>query len=207
MASLVKHKRYRVQIVGPKRQVTVPGLMMEDLRLEPGDFFEFTVASSRISKVSLLKPLPIDALPVDILELIRQADDERASDAGAHFSSPEALRRGLEAGRGGQADVKSCEFTRYRAQIIGAKRQMTIPEEMLRYLSIEAGDFLEFEISGSRIEEVRVLRLLAFQGLPSEVLDEIARANEELRTDGEKTSLKTLNELRATLERMLHKRE
>lgn len=67
---------YKLQIVSPKRQMTVPEPMMEALRLKPGDFIEFTVSDHCIVSARPSKTLPIDTLPDHVLDMIQRSRQE-----------------------------------------------------------------------------------------------------------------------------------
>jgi bifunctional DNA-binding transcriptional regulator/antitoxin component of YhaV-PrlF toxin-antitoxin module len=192
-------KHYRSQIVGPKRQLTIPDSMMKDLRLEPGDFLEFMLRDRQIEGVNLLKPLPIDSLPEEVLNQIRRANAEFERGAGEKFSSPNELKKKLarKAART-QVSTAAAAPTRYRIQIVGAKRQITVPERMMLDLALEPGDFLEFEIVGTTIRSVSRRKLVAIDRLPDKVLALIEEASSQLK-QGKARMFSGVQEIKAVL--------
>ena len=89
-------QKHLLQVVGPKRQMTVPEAMMSALRLKPGDFIEFTIADHQIAAARPCKPLPIDSLPDNILEMIQRARQEYAEGKFRSFEDLRTLEAELE---------------------------------------------------------------------------------------------------------------
>jgi bifunctional DNA-binding transcriptional regulator/antitoxin component of YhaV-PrlF toxin-antitoxin module len=85
-------KSFRIQIVGAKRQMTIPDEMMRDLRLDTGDMIGFTIRDHKIIDARPLKPLPIDMLSDEALESLRlQTAEEVRNGRFEDFSTPDEL--------------------------------------------------------------------------------------------------------------------
>jgi bifunctional DNA-binding transcriptional regulator/antitoxin component of YhaV-PrlF toxin-antitoxin module len=84
-------KRYRAQIAGAKRQLTIPPQMMAELRLESGDFIEFVVSGHRIVEAHPCKPIPITNLSTAVLDSLREGSNEFAAGECASYDSAELL--------------------------------------------------------------------------------------------------------------------
>jgi antitoxin component of MazEF toxin-antitoxin module len=70
MSDTTDKKIYSPQIVGLKRQMTIPAQMMKQLGLRPGDFIQFTVSGRRIVEARPVRPIPIDHLPDDMRKML-----------------------------------------------------------------------------------------------------------------------------------------
>lgn len=76
MNDIADKKVYSPQIVGPKRQMTIPPQMMKQLGLRPGDFVQFTVSGRKIVEARPVRPIPIDRLPDDMRRMLEEGTME-----------------------------------------------------------------------------------------------------------------------------------
>jgi len=84
---------YRGRLVS-KNQMTIPVQMQRDLRLAKGDELEFVVENGSIVKGNVLKPVPVNLLPNDVLEALLKRRDA----GGQLVLSSEETRRLAEEG-------------------------------------------------------------------------------------------------------------
>lgn len=82
---------FQAQIVGGKRQLTIPAKMMKQLGLKPGDFLQFTIRGKEIIRTAPCKVIPIDALPEEALRKIEQSAREIVAGRSTIFVSPAAV--------------------------------------------------------------------------------------------------------------------
>lgn len=67
----------------------------------------------------------------------------------------------------------------FRVKIV-AKRQVTLPHQMLLQLGLKEGDELEFTVAGGAIRGVRAFRSMPLDYFPPEALEMIDRRTKEL---------------------------
>ena len=75
----------------------------------------------------------------------------------------------------------------FRVKIV-SKRQVTLPQLMLRDLHLEEGDELEFEVESGKIRAVRALKVVPAEYFPPDVLEMIRQRRQEMAAginDGE----------------------
>jgi bifunctional DNA-binding transcriptional regulator/antitoxin component of YhaV-PrlF toxin-antitoxin module len=66
----------------------------------------------------------------------------------------------------------------FRAQIVGSKRQMTVPIEIMKYYRLQIGDFLEFFIEEGRLR-AEPLKLMPVSRMSPEQLTAIDEGRAE----------------------------
>jgi bifunctional DNA-binding transcriptional regulator/antitoxin component of YhaV-PrlF toxin-antitoxin module len=96
MANNVVDEEFQAQIVGGKRQLTIPAKMMKQLGLKPGDFLKFSVRGKDILKATPCRVIPIDQLPEETLMPIRASSDEIAAGRFETFNKAGDIRDGAD---------------------------------------------------------------------------------------------------------------
>jgi antitoxin component of MazEF toxin-antitoxin module len=83
---------YRGRLVS-KNQMTIPAAMQEDLGMVQGDELEFVIEGGGIVGAHVLKPVRVDLLPDEVLEMLKQ---RKASPGSQRKLTAEELRNGVE---------------------------------------------------------------------------------------------------------------
>jgi bifunctional DNA-binding transcriptional regulator/antitoxin component of YhaV-PrlF toxin-antitoxin module len=84
---------YRGRLVS-KNQMTIPVPMQRELGLNQGDELEFVIHNGKVGEVSVLKAVPVDLLPRDVLESLKKRKASQPPEQ--KLSSAEVKRRAEE---------------------------------------------------------------------------------------------------------------
>jgi len=86
---------YRGRLVS-KNQMTIPVPMQRELGMAQGDELEFVIDNGRVSEAYVLKAVPVELLPDDVLESLKK---RKASQPPVQELSGEELKRRAEGKR------------------------------------------------------------------------------------------------------------